>query len=122
MKHNGWHIVCPDGKMRHPPYTDRAEAEFDAVLAAKNACHFGPNPAFYEEMNGSCPGGEHSVVAGRAGFSPGTTILCDTCRESAGTLPDLELPKDVINAEAHKFGWTVNEDFATCPECIRKRD
>ena len=57
----GWEIVCPDGKIRHYPYTNFDDAEFDAKLAAKGRCRFYLEPNELEVTHGPCPGGPHGV-------------------------------------------------------------
>ena len=39
---NGWVLRCPDGTVRHPPYFNRGDADFDAGHLdshLKCACH-----------------------------------------------------------------------------------
>lgn len=57
----GWEIVCPDGKVRHYPYINFEDAEFDAKTAASGKCQFYPTPGALEVQHGPCPGGPHGL-------------------------------------------------------------
>lgn len=50
-----WIIVCPDEVVRHPPYVNCDDAQFDAGLCEQK-CNFYPN----DPPNG-CPRGQHSI-------------------------------------------------------------
>lgn len=50
-----WEIVCPDGGVRHMPYTNEEDAAFDADLCTEEGCQL------YPDTLGGCPGGEHFV-------------------------------------------------------------
>jgi hypothetical protein len=55
-------IVCPDGHVRHFPYTNFGDAEFDAGLIDKSGrCRFYATPNELEAKLPVCPGGAHTV-------------------------------------------------------------
>lgn len=53
-------IVCPDGRVRHMPYSNEDDAEFDADVAVEQ-CQFYPRQNVLEQKHGPCPGGAHTV-------------------------------------------------------------
>lgn len=46
-----WEIVCSDGKVRHPPYHNESDADFDAIFLTAN------------RRRCDCRGGKHTVRA-----------------------------------------------------------
>lgn len=61
MNQLGWHIRCPDGKVRHYPYINYDDAKFDAELCDGGRCQFYPEPNELERRDGRCAGGRHSL-------------------------------------------------------------
>ena len=52
-----WSIVCPDGKVRRPPYEVKQEAVDDAAwMSDEGMCL---DPFLGEETD--CPGGPHTI-------------------------------------------------------------
>lgn len=58
---HGWEIECPDGRVRHYPYTNLADAEFDARLCDDRGCRLFAQPNELEKSLPPCPGGAHGV-------------------------------------------------------------
>jgi hypothetical protein len=52
-----WEIVCPDGHVRHLPYMERKEAEFEADLCDDRGCEW--LAPFAAEAQ--CPGVPHRI-------------------------------------------------------------
>lgn len=58
----GWEIVCPDGIVRHNPYHNFDDAEFDAASYTERKCRGAwPKPSRLEMKNPPCPEGSHTV-------------------------------------------------------------
>ena len=60
-----WEIVCPDGGVRHFPYADKNDAEYDATLCAEEGCHIFPESQWLEPRRPQCAGGQHRIVRAR---------------------------------------------------------
>ena len=56
-------IVCPDGRVRHFPYTNAEDASADADLCASRGCRFYATPSDLETSQPPCPGGLHRTRA-----------------------------------------------------------
>lgn len=62
-----WVVVCPDGLVRHLPYSHLDDAESHAKRAsdpawfAKRGCRLAPKPTILETAVSPCPGGKHDV-------------------------------------------------------------
>ncbi|HEU5073925.1 MAG TPA: hypothetical protein VFU02_07125 [Polyangiaceae bacterium] len=57
-----WEIVCPDGGVRHFPYADKSDADFDVTLCAEEGCQIFPESHWLEATRPPCAGGPHRVV------------------------------------------------------------
>lgn len=55
-----YEIVCPDGKVRHFPYTNQGDAVVDARVA-DNRCQFYPTPNEMERALPRCRAPGHWV-------------------------------------------------------------
>lgn len=56
-----WEIVCPDGLVRHYPYGNQEDAEFDAQLCDQKGCRLYPESSPLERLSSPCSGEPHSV-------------------------------------------------------------
>lgn len=54
--HQGYELVCPDGKVRVHPYHNEGDAECDAQTLSERGCV--PDPIGHYPL---CPGGHHRV-------------------------------------------------------------
>lgn len=59
----GWELVCPDGGVRHFPYAEKGDAEYDSTLCAEEGCQIFPESYSLEAARPPCVGGPHRVVA-----------------------------------------------------------
>lgn len=57
-----WELVCPDGGVRHFPYSNKDDAEYDATLCTEEGCQIFPESQSLEPTRPACVGGEHRVV------------------------------------------------------------
>jgi len=57
-----WELVCPDGGVRHFPYANKLDAEYDATLCADEGCQIFPESFSLEAARPPCVGGPHRVV------------------------------------------------------------
>ena len=60
-----WEVVCPDGGVRHFPYADKNDAEYDATLCAEEGCQIFPESQWLEPRRPPCSGGRHRIVRAR---------------------------------------------------------
>ena len=61
-----WEVVCPDGGVRHFPYADKSDAEYDATLCAEEGCQIYPESQWLEPKRPPCSGGKHRIVRARS--------------------------------------------------------
>lgn len=57
-----WEIVCPDGGVRHFPYSSKDDAEYDASLCIEEGCQIFPESYALGGMRPPCAGGSHRIV------------------------------------------------------------
>lgn len=60
-REDGYEIVCPDGRVRHYPYTNEDDARADARIYTRKRCRLYPEPSPLELAQPPCTGGEHAV-------------------------------------------------------------
>ena len=60
-----WELVCPDGGVRHFPYADKDDADYDATLCSEEGCQIFPESYSLEAARPPCIGGPHRVVPSR---------------------------------------------------------
>ena len=60
-----WELVCPDGGVRHFPYANKLDAEYDATLCSEEGCQIFPESFSLEAKRPACVGGPHQVVPAR---------------------------------------------------------
>jgi hypothetical protein len=60
-----WELVCPDGGVRHFPYANKDDADYDATLCAEEGCQIFPESYCLEALRPRCVGGPHRVVSAR---------------------------------------------------------
>lgn len=61
MTPSPWEIVCPDGNVRHWPYSNQGDAAFDAGVYSSHRCQLEPEPNPLQAAHGPCPEGEHGI-------------------------------------------------------------
>ena len=60
----GWEVVCPDGRVRHPPYHNHGDAEADAAIYTRVGCiGRSKRPSRLAARQPPCPEGAHTVEA-----------------------------------------------------------
>ena len=59
-EHQGYEVVCPDGRIRHMPYHNEGDARCDASVNTERGHRYSPGnpPEWYDPP---CPGGKHVV-------------------------------------------------------------
>lgn len=61
-----WELVCPDGGVRHFPYSSKDDAEYDATLCSEESCQIFPESQLLEAKRPPCVGGPHRIVRANA--------------------------------------------------------
>lgn len=61
--HEGFEVVCPDGRVRHYPYHNEGDAQCDAEVFTERKCQLYPEPSPLELEQTPCPEGVHTVRA-----------------------------------------------------------
>jgi len=56
-----WEIVCPDGRIRHLPYSNQQDAEFDAAICDERDCRLYEAQGPLQKGVPACPGAPHRV-------------------------------------------------------------
>lgn len=57
-----WEIVCPDGGVRHFPYSSKDDAKYDATLCTAEGCQIFPESQWLQGAQPPCSGGPHRIV------------------------------------------------------------
>lgn len=56
----GWEIVCPDGRVRYPPYHNEGDARCDAAECTEGGCRRAVLGRLARAQS-PCPEGQHDV-------------------------------------------------------------
>jgi hypothetical protein len=68
-----WELVCPDGGVRHFPYSSKDDAEYDATLCTEEGCQIFPESQWLEAARPPCVGGPHRVIRAKASHRDAST-------------------------------------------------